>query len=152
MYQFALLLGLALSPGTPEQEATPLDEETKDNLYKMAEAFAACAGVWDFISQYEAHGERPASAKQARETATGALLSATYIASMIHHAENPESQKPYGEFTPIFEGRRETSLTHMHAMVEREDVKGIEARIAECGDMLDTQEEIVSEIRRGFAR
>lgn len=127
-----------------------LDEESKASGYKMADDFAGCAGVWDFLAQHEEFGGRPASAKQATETSNGAMLAAAYIVSMIYHLENPQSQKTYGEFTPMFEGKRETSYTHMLAMAEREDVRGLEVRMTFCGGLLEAQEGIVSELRRSM--
>lgn len=145
-----LLLFLALS--TPEVADTPqspgIDAESKEQIQDMADELAGCAGVWDFVATFEEVNQRPASAKQARDTASGAILAAAYIASTIYHSERPESPKTYGEFLPAFEGRRESSYTHMLAMVEREDVKGIELRMNYCGDLLEAQEKLLTDLRR----
>lgn len=136
------------SPGQVKPSADLLDEESKANIYRMADEFAACAGVWDFVAQLEESAERPASARQAKDTANGAISASTYLAAMIHHTETPQDRKAYGHFMPMFEGKRESSTTHMFGMVERQDLPGIELRLTFCGGMLEFQEEIVSEMRR----
>ena len=129
---------------------SPSSDGTVAEAYKMANTFADCAGVWDWVSAVEAANDRPASAKQAKQTAEGAHFAAMWLASNAYHSENPEARKPYGAFKGMFEGKREASYTGMMAMLERGDQDGLMQRITICTALLEAQEEMINDVRKTF--
>src|SRR5690554_43130 len=129
---------------------SPSDDGAVEDASRMANTFADCAGVWDWVSAAELANERRASAKQAKQTAHGAHFAAMWLASHAYHIENPEQRKPYGAFKAMFEGRREASYTGMMAMLERGDQEGLVQRVSACSALLEAQEGMINDVRKTF--
>jgi hypothetical protein len=142
MLAFILSLALAIPAS---------DSLSVDDAQELGNRLALCAGAWDFLAEVEAQEKRPSSAKQAADTARGAMLAAQYVMFIYHAASSDKEPRALESFGAMFEGPRESGRTRLAAMIEREDFEGFSAEIDACGELLPVQESIINQIRRQYS-
>ena len=137
------MLTLALASASPTGLT---DGEAQD----MANAFARCAGVWDFVTEMQRSQGKPANAELAEGASRGAMSVGGWLLALQHNEQNPDNQKTVAAFLPVIEGRRSMSLVAMRAAAESDDAEWIKGQIEDCGGLLTHQEAMLNEIRRSY--
>lgn len=122
-----------------------LTEET-EFITETVNLLGDCAGLFTFMAETFQTTNQPATARQMKDTANGARMSAAYLLS-LEHAAKGKPPKKIGEFLPYAAGREEVTLNRMRALLEQGNTKPIEEEQQRCLAALPMQDEIVQRMR-----
>lgn len=136
-----LLAALALPPLNAEEQ------QTLKNGAARADAFADCAGVWDYFSLLAREDGKPASAEHLKNLGNGAQTAALWLHANINTV-NGGPRAPYGAWLPMVKPRREATTLRLLSAAELGDQQTAPAMVKECQAMLDSQEYAIDKIRK----
>jgi len=132
-----ILLFLAVLAAAPP--VSDDDRATIAHATRTADEFAYCAGVWDFFSDAESAGDRPASAKQFHNMANGAQTAALWTHAKAHLASGGKPAR-YGAWLPLVTPKREAASLQLHSALEHGDVERARREGEKCREMLEAQQ------------
>lgn len=143
----ALALAVALV-GSAQAE----DELTTKNVEFVTEnvnRFGDCAGYFRFMAEVFDAADQPATARQLKDLANGARMSAAYLLA-LEYAAKGKPPKKVGDFIAYPQGREETTLNRMRALLEQGNKTQIEVEQKRCFDALPMQDELIQKMRNDF--
>lgn len=140
------LMLLLLLAATDISSLSKEDRDTIANARESANTYADCAGWWDFMSQWQAEKNNPASAEQLRNLGNGAQTAALWIYGQAHSLESTK-RVTYGTWLPVVQPRREGALLRLKALSEQDDVEAIKETGRVCTALLEGQQKAIDAIR-----
>lgn len=144
-----VVLALTVALASPTVQADELTEGNVKFITETANLLGDCAGYFGFMAEIYESTEQPATARQLKDMANGARMAAAYLLS-LEHAAKGKPPKKIGDFVAYPEGREETTLNRMRALLEQGDKAQLQAEQKRCIDALPMQNEIVQEMRNAM--